>query len=163
MTQSDTQIISDHQVGTKETKTQASTYSHPDPSLETNSVNSSINQHEQPRHFKTAFCTCCGTSTAFLTFCQSCWCPCITYSQTRTRINGPQGEVEGCAACLEGCVYCILSSLFCHSCIGASERQAVRKFRRIGGTGWRGWYFDCIVHCFCAPVALTQEKLEIDF
>ncbi|KAJ3274040.1 hypothetical protein HDV01_003533 [Terramyces sp. JEL0728] len=83
------------------------------------------------------------------------FCPCIVYAQNKQVLNRT-GSIGP-----DALLYCCGIDFWCcgsTGAIGGSNRSEIRQSRNIQGS----FATDFITHCFCAPCALTQEKLELE-
>jgi len=81
----------------------------------------------------------------------SCICPCVVYGQMKSKLDRT-------SCFMNGCIYAIVANIGCYCFLTGLFRGQVRRTYGIPG----GSFEDCLIHCFCSPCAMTQEKLEID-
>ncbi len=93
------------------------------------------------------------------TVCLACLLPCVVVGQNESRRSGS----SCCCACAWSTLMCMLCTYFTGAVGWAwylgNERGKTRAALNILGNQCS----DCCVHCWCAPCALTQEALELQF
>ncbi|GAA5885768.1 hypothetical protein JCM3774_001120 [Rhodotorula dairenensis] len=118
-------------------------------------------QHGQPREWSTGLCSC---GDNFGEFCVSCWCPCIGYSQYKTRLeslqlNGtaiPPGQAPSCGppGVLYLAVHCLTGLGFIFDFMARTE---IRTRYNISGNA----IGDCCAAYCCIPCVQSQHSREI--
>ncbi|PVG00811.1 PLAC8-domain-containing protein [Serendipita vermifera] len=113
------------------------------------------------REWSNGLCSCFGDC---LTCIVAAWCPCIVFSQNKTRLQHMETQgyphPEGGESCGSDCMlHCLLTA-----CLGAGwilqigNREKIRSRYRIEG----GTCGDCCVSWCCHSCALTQESRELE-
>jgi len=113
------------------------------------------------RDWNYGLCDCFQT---FGTCCYACWCPCMVYGETKSKVQylqvhgrpHPKGG-DSCGAWTWA--YCILHS-FCYvgPCFQCMLRGEVRQRHRIKGNP----FTDFLSSCCCGPCEQTQELREVE-
>ncbi|KAH8116155.1 PLAC8-domain-containing protein [Phellopilus nigrolimitatus] len=112
------------------------------------------------RDWSFGFCDCFGD---FGTCCLGCLCPCIVYSQVKTRLSHlertGQHHPEGGDSFASDCfVHGLLDCCGMGWVLQIGSRSSIRDRYRIGGNGCA----DCLAAWCCTPCELTQESREIE-
>ncbi|KAF8524477.1 PLAC8-domain-containing protein [Gautieria morchelliformis] len=112
------------------------------------------------REWSNGFCSCCDDcGTCFL----SAFCPCIVYSQNKSRVEHLERQgyphPDGGASCTgDCCVHCLLAGFGFGWVLQMGARSAIRLRYRIAG----GAFGDCCAACCCTPCELTQGSRELE-
>ncbi|BGP11858.1 hypothetical protein JCM10049v2_007778 [Rhodotorula toruloides] len=116
----------------------------------------------QPRDWSTGVCGCLDGD--FGGFCLSCWCPCIVYSQYKSRLDHlkatgramPPEQVEtfGTPGVLWLALNCCAGFAWI---LDFMARDEIRKRYNIRGDG----ITDCLTSCCCLPCAQRQHHREL--
>ncbi|KAJ0037632.1 hypothetical protein Pint_22355 [Pistacia integerrima] len=87
------------------------------------------------------------------TCCCTFWCPCITFGQIADIVD--KGN-RSC--CVSGALYCVVFTLTgCACCYSCCYRIKMRQQFMLKKSPCD----ECLVHFFCGPCALCQERREI--
>ncbi|KAG8858124.1 hypothetical protein FRB91_010341 [Serendipita sp. 411] len=125
-----------------------------------NTKNKPYDSHGK-REWTNGICDCFGD---ILTCCIASWCPCIVYSQNRSRYEHLEQRgyphPSGGDACSSDC---FLHGLLTGCCglgwvLQIGNRERIRNRYKIDG----GCFGDCMASLCCNPCALTQEARELE-
>ncbi|KDQ60390.1 hypothetical protein JAAARDRAFT_125936 [Jaapia argillacea MUCL 33604] len=112
------------------------------------------------REWSNGICGCFGDVGTCLI---SWWCPCLVYSQNKSRVeyleqNGRPHPDGGDMCGTDCCCYACLLYFGCGWVLQMGNRAAVRTRYRIAGNGAT----DCLAAACCTPCELVQESQELE-